>query len=245
MPTVSPQRRRQNVRNRTDGYRVGAAAAKAAEPVRHVVDGIKDGWADASQPYKEERDRMTDTNKKAKAGAEAQTATTGETKTAAEEAKATPPPASAPSVPKVEGKGRDGTVTFATKDGSKTMTWGEVATAKALERQLEQSVGALTTMSEEVRHRADGMTGAAQVFADVAAAVQALETGGETPAAAAQIAEAVAVQAQALRELADHLARLTEAASTTLAGAKARDEHVGRAVVDSGLIQPGDKAYYL
>jgi hypothetical protein len=161
------------------------------------------------------------------------------------EATESPVPVDQPVVTGVTGSGSSGQVRLAGGAAAEVLEWGEVRTAKQLERRLRQRARVMERRAEDARHMADRAHQVAGHCTALAEAARALDIKGRLQPELDRLAEAAGQQASAAARIEDRCRRGAEAAQVLLGNIERRDGPVYRAVADSGLIRPEDRQYYM
>jgi hypothetical protein len=159
-----------------------------------------------------------------------------------------PKPVRAPDEPVVvgvTGEGSTGRIQLGGGAASESMDWGEVRTAKQLERRLRQRAKVMERRADDARAMADRARQVAGHCGQLAEAARALDIKGSVQSELNRLAEAAGQQAAAAAQIEERCQRGAEASKVLLGNVERRDGPVYRAVVDSGLIRPEDRQYYM
>ena len=243
-PADAPKLRTRTAREA--GYRDGTRVAATVGQARAYRDGARDGWDDRTAADKAEGRTMADTRARNATKPKADTApkmtpTSGSTVDLVK--KPAPAPAAVPV--KVTAVGPT-TVSFtAPDDTAHRMTRGEVRTLKQFERRLAEKKAALARIAEgskATRGQDVDLATRAQRLSEDAKAVK----GG---AGIVVLLSRLAERSQVLRTRAEGIEknaqRGSEAVRTLAANAETRHGGIYRAVVDSPLTTPAERAFYL
>ncbi|NYV73484.1 hypothetical protein, partial [Streptomyces sp. UH6] len=193
---------------REAGWRDGHRAARITAPIRAYRDGAKDGWADGSTDYRTEKDRMS----KARQTPEKEAGGNGDQAVAGG---VPPKPSRAPDEPVVTGvtgEGSKGRVQLGGGAATESLEWGEVRTAKQLERRLRQRAKVMERRADDARAMADRARQVAGHCGQLAEAARALDIKGGVQSELARLAEAAGQQAAAAAQIEERCQRGAEAA---------------------------------
>jgi hypothetical protein len=232
--------------SREAGYADGTVAAKVAGHVKAYRDGAKDGYADGTVEYEQEKRRMDDAKARnaIKPTGPAKPDMQPVTGSTVDLAKNEAPTDRIPVAP-VQLTGLSEThIAFDADGASSSLSRAEVRTLKGFERRIAAKQPVLQKVAEGskvARVRATEHATRAQQLAEAAKTVQ----GGDRLVAKLQ---RLAEQAQALRarteEVEKHAHRGAEAVTVLVANAGTRHGGIYKAVVDSPLTSPAEREFY-
>jgi hypothetical protein len=244
--TPAGQDRPRTQPSREAGYHDGTRAAKVAGHVKAYRDGAKDGYADGTAEYEQEKRRMDDAkarNATKPAGPvkpEMAPASGSTVDLAKKDTLAQP----TDTVPVVLTGISDRTVSFDADGASHTLSRVEVRTLKGFERRIAAKAPVLQKVAEGskvARTRAAEHATRAQQLAELAKDVKG---GDRLVAKLLRLAEqAKALQART-EEVEKHAQRGAEAVNVLVANANTRHGGIYRAVADSPLTSPAEREFY-